>query len=58
MQGHIGEILVPKNPTNWISDNSWPNIYKEIYGAAQLAEMGAPDLIKFKGEYLSLIYRF
>ncbi|KAL4429885.1 hypothetical protein ABPG74_022908 [Tetrahymena malaccensis] len=32
LAGPSGDIKVPDNPTQWISENSWPDIYRQIYG--------------------------
>lgn len=36
-----GEIEVAKNPTNWINENTWPDMYRQFYGMTNLS--------KFKG---------
>ena len=42
LAGPSGEIKVPPNPTNWISENAWPDVYKQLYGMSV-------GLSKFKG---------
>lgn len=32
LAGPSGEVKVPANPTTWINDNAWPDVYKQIYG--------------------------
>jgi dynein heavy chain, axonemal len=32
LAGPSGEIKVPTNPTTWINENAWPDVYKQIYG--------------------------
>jgi len=32
LSGPAGEIKVLINPTNWISENAWPDVYKQFYG--------------------------
>ena len=32
MAGPSGDIKVPTNPTTWINENAWPDVYKQIYG--------------------------
>ncbi len=39
MSGPAGEIGVPENPTKWISENQWPDFYRQFYGAGQLDVM-------------------
>jgi len=34
LSGSSGDIEIPKNPTNWISDTSWTDIYRNVYGSA------------------------
>lgn len=34
LSGPSGEIKVPDNPTEWIDNTTWIEIYKNIYGAA------------------------
>jgi dynein heavy chain len=34
LAGPAGEIEVPKTPVEWISETAWPDIYRNIYGAA------------------------
>ena len=36
LSGPSGEIAVPPNPTKWIPDNQWPDIYRQFYGTGQL----------------------
>lgn len=33
LTGPTGDIKVKPNPVKWIDQNSWPDIYKQIYGA-------------------------
>ena len=30
--GPSGDIKIPTNPTTWISENAWPEVYKQLYG--------------------------
>ena len=32
LAGAQGDIKIKDNPTNWIGENSWPAIYREVYG--------------------------
>ena len=32
LAGPSGDIKVPTNPTTWINENAWPEVYKLIYG--------------------------
>lgn len=34
LAGPSGEIEILPNPTQWIAENSWSDIYRNIYGAA------------------------
>ncbi|KAL4440889.1 hypothetical protein ABPG74_009302 [Tetrahymena malaccensis] len=36
LSGPQGSIHVKQNPTNWIADSSWPDIYKQLYGMNKL----------------------
>ena len=35
LSGPTGDIKIPKCPVNWISDTSWPDIYRNLYGASE-----------------------
>lgn len=41
LAGPVGDIKVQNNPTEWISESSWPELYKQMYGMDHLP--------KFKG---------
>ncbi len=41
MAGPSGECEIPKNPTTWLSENAWPDMYKQFKGLS--------DLDAFKG---------
>lgn len=32
LTGSIGDIPLANNPTDWIAENSWPEIYRAFYG--------------------------
>ena len=36
MAGPSGEVETPKNPTSWLSDNTWPDTYKQFAGLSHL----------------------
>lgn len=36
LTGPVGDIAVKNNPVDWIDQNSWPDIYKQIMGADAL----------------------
>ena len=36
LAGPSGDIKIVNNPTNWVSENSWPNMYRQIYGMSKL----------------------
>ena len=36
LSGPAGEITVPDNPTTWIPNNQWPDVYRQFYGTGQL----------------------
>lgn len=42
LTGPIGDIKIPINPTDWISENSWPEVYRVLYGMNT-------ELVDFKG---------
>jgi dynein heavy chain len=48
LTGPTGEIKVPENPTDFIAENSWPEIYKQFYGLNQLPHFNGilDDFIK------------
>lgn len=44
LTGPTGDITVCTNPTNWITDNTWPDIYKQFYKMEELdAFVGIKD---------------
>lgn len=36
LSGPSGEIQIKENPTKWVDDNSWLDMYRQIYGIGQL----------------------
>ena len=36
LAGPTGDIKVLPNPTTWIAENTWPNMYRQIYGTSRL----------------------
>lgn len=36
LSGPSGDIHIPPNPTNWIPDNQWPDVYRQFYGTGHL----------------------
>ena len=36
LAGPTGDIKLAPNPTDWISENTWPDMYRQIYGLSQL----------------------
>ena len=36
LAGPTGDIKLAANPTDWISENTWPDMYRQIYGMSQL----------------------
>jgi dynein heavy chain, axonemal len=32
LAGPSGDVKVPPNPTTWINENAWPDVYKQIHG--------------------------
>lgn len=53
----MGEIKIKHNPTNWIAENTWPDLYRQIYGTSQLPafkgfeEYFMTNINLFKGHY-------
>lgn len=39
LAGPTGDVKVPNNPTTWISENSWPDIYNQIRGMNKLEKL-------------------
>ena len=39
LAGYTGDAKPPPNPTKWIDDNSWPNIWRQFYGMEELEHM-------------------
>ena len=36
LTGPIGDIKVKQNPTDWIAENTWPDLYRQIFGTSLL----------------------
>jgi dynein heavy chain, axonemal len=32
LTGPSGDIQIPDNPTTWVDNNQWQDIYRQIYG--------------------------
>lgn len=32
LTGPMGDIKIKSNPTKWIAENTWPDMYRQIYG--------------------------
>lgn len=43
LAGPSGEIHIPDNPTDWIDNTSWSEIYKNVAGAATLEAFTGMD---------------
>jgi dynein heavy chain len=41
LAGPTGEIKVMHNPTLFISESSWPDIYRQFYGMKELPRLSA-----------------
>lgn len=39
LAGPAGEIKVLPNPTIWISESSWPDIFRQLYGLKELPKL-------------------
>ena len=39
LSGPSGDIPIPANPTDWISENQWADFYRQFYGCGQLQSM-------------------
>ena len=39
MAGPSGDFKVKINPTTWISESSWPDIFRQFYGMQDLPKM-------------------
>lgn len=33
LTGPSGDVHVPPNPTNWLPDNNWNDVYRQLHGA-------------------------
>jgi dynein heavy chain len=53
LSGPAGEIIIPTNPTSWISENQWPDFYRQFYGAGQIDVMKGIDehLMKYPEQW-------
>eukprot|EP00825_Cyclidium_porcatum_P016785 TRINITY_DN196_c0_g3_i3.p1 TRINITY_DN196_c0_g3~~TRINITY_DN196_c0_g3_i3.p1 ORF type:complete len:1060 (-),score=193.84 TRINITY_DN196_c0_g3_i3:398-3577(-) len=38
LAGPSGDIKIPACPVDWISENSWPDTYRQFYGMGQMTE--------------------
>lgn len=36
LTGPSGDIHIPDNPTSWISETAWPDVYRQFYGMETL----------------------
>ena len=36
LTGPTGDIHIPDNPTKWVADNQWADMYRQIYGMSKL----------------------
>ena len=43
LAGPTGEIKTMPNPTVWISENSWPDIYRQLYAMSNLEALKGLD---------------
>lgn len=43
LSGPTGEIKIPPNPTNWITDNVWPDMFRQITGMSRLENFNGID---------------
>jgi len=39
LAGFLGEVKVPANPTTWIPENSWPDMYRQFHGMEALPKL-------------------
>lgn len=39
LTGPGGDFKVRENPTNWISDSSWPDIYSQFHGMTEIEKL-------------------
>lgn len=37
LAGPSGEVNIPPNPTTWISENAWPDIFRQFNGMASIS---------------------
>ena len=44
LTGAAGEIKIEPNPTTWISENAWPDFYRQIFGLSRLEVFNGADL--------------
>ena len=56
LAGPSGEIHIPPNPTNWYPENSWPDLYRQLFGMDKLENFaGVLDFfMKNSSEFKSL----
>ena len=36
LTGSAGDVKIKPNPTKWIADNSWADMYRQLYGMSHL----------------------
>jgi dynein heavy chain, axonemal len=57
LAGPQGEIEIKNNPTNWIPENQWSTVYREINGMSHLpAFEGFEDYFLKKSDLFKNIY--
>jgi dynein heavy chain len=39
LAGPSGDFKVKMNPTSWISESSWPDIFRQFYGMQELKKL-------------------
>jgi dynein heavy chain len=53
LAGPSGEIKIKNNPTDWISENLWPDVYMQLFGLSQLEHFKEIEdhFINLSGQY-------
>jgi dynein heavy chain len=56
LAGASGDVHIPDNPTKWVAENQWADMYRQIYGMSQLACLNGfdTDFLKNPDQWLPM----